>query len=275
MSVKCMAWVLEHSESRLSDRLVLLSLAEYAHDDGTMAFPSVETLAHKARVNERTCRRSLRSLEDAGEIETMGTTRYGTVIYRVLMGSDKGGQFVRGGKWCGGQPVPEGGAITTDNGTDCPPIRKEPSVPVNLESAGARGRVNGDGGEPEVKVRGRKVKPDLWKLTDRVLAEYNSQSGSKLRLLTSSGQPSQAATRIYCRVSDYPDITFEEHADIIARTLASRWWGDTAPSIGVVFGPKVFEDNIARPAESALNGTKKDRDKKRLAAMARLMGREP
>lgn len=267
-----MAWVLEHSESRLSDRLVLLSLAEYAHDDGSMAFPSVETLAHKARVNERTCRRSLRNLEDVGEIQTMGTTRYGTVIYRVLMGSEatseEGGQFVRGGNLSGGANSTEGGANTTENGTDCPPTRKEPSLPVNKEGARASGRVNG----ADPKIRGRAVKPDLWKLTGEVLAEYNRQAGSNLRLLTSGGQPSQAATRIYCRIADYPDIALEEHADIISRTLASRWWGDTAPSIGVVFGPKVFEDNIARPAESALNGTKKDRDKRRLAAMARLMG---
>jgi hypothetical protein len=113
----------------------------------------------------------------------------------------------------------------------------------------------------------------LWHLTTEVLAEYNRQTGSKLRAMTSAGKPSEASKRIYMRIKDYPDITFDEFADIIERTLASRWWGkDSAPTIGVVFGPNVFEDNITRKPGG--KNDKQGRDKKRLAAMARLMGQE-
>lgn len=281
MSVKCMAWVLEHSESRLSDRLVLLALAEYAHDDGSMAFPAVETLARKARVGETTCRKSLRSLEADGEIEPMGKTKFGTVIYRLLMGQpstsnevddptrEGAADFAGGAESTGGQNLPKGGQDLPKGGQDLPPNRQEPSIPVKGGSAGASGRVE----VPSLKVGRGKVKEEWWDLTARVLTEYNRQAGMNLRLLTSAGKPSEAAKRIYLRIRDYPDISFDEHADIIQRTLASRWWGSGAPTIGVVYGPNVFEDNIARPGDSVgdKRADKKDRDQRRLAAMHRLV----
>ena len=111
-------------------------------------------------------------------------------------------------------------------------------------------------------------------MTSRVLAEYNRQAGANLRLMTSAGKPSEAAKRIYLRIRDYPDITFDEYADIIRRTLASRWWGSGSPSIGVVFGPNVFEDNIARSdaPQTDKRLDKKQRDERRLAAIHRLAG---
>ncbi|MET0604195.1 MAG: hypothetical protein ABW167_19580 [Baekduia sp.] len=97
-----------------------------------------------------------------------------------------------------------------------------------------------------VKVGGKPVNAEAWSLTERCLASFNEQAGKKLRLLKSSGEPSEAAKRIYGRVRAYPDITLAEHADIIRRTLASQWWGKGEASIGVVYGPNVFEDNITR-----------------------------
>lgn len=123
-----------------------------------------------------------------------------------------------------------------------------------------------------MKVGGRSVDPELWALTADVLTEYNAQAGTKLRLLTSAGKPSEAAKRVYSRIATYPDIPLTKHADIIARTLASRWWGDGPPSIGVVYGPNVFEDNIARPAAPSRPNGKRERDRMRLGALARLMG---
>jgi hypothetical protein len=124
-----------------------------------------------------------------------------------------------------------------------------------------------------VRVNGKPVKATAWNLTELIVAEFNTQTDSKLRVLTSSGDASEAAKRVYLRVLKYPDITLEKHRDIIARTLSSRWWGTNPPTIGVVYGPKVFEENITRPAASLSKPTdlKTERDRKRLAAMARLM----
>jgi hypothetical protein len=96
------------------------------------------------------------------------------------------------------------------------------------------------------RVGGRPVDSAAWGLTLLVLGEFNRQADKDLGATTGSGSMSESAKRIYGRVREFPDITLVEHADIIRRTLASEWWGDGAPSVGVVYGPKVFEDNITR-----------------------------
>lgn len=123
-----------------------------------------------------------------------------------------------------------------------------------------------------VKIGGVVVAKKRWENTGLILAEYNRQAGSKYRVLTSGKQPSQAAQRIYKVLKAYPDITLDEHADIIRRTLASHWWGSNKPTPSVVYGMGVFEDNITRdptvevkagPKEEATTGRSKQ---ERLAA---------
>jgi Helix-turn-helix domain len=85
MSVKAMVWVLEHSDETLGRRLVLLALADKANDDGTGAWPSVETLARSARLSTRQVQRCLRDLERSGAIVREGTSSYGTTQWGVNM----------------------------------------------------------------------------------------------------------------------------------------------------------------------------------------------
>lgn len=93
MSLRALVWVLDHSEARLGQRLVLLGLAEYAHDDGSNAFPSVAMLARKARLSERATQTALRELERDGRICACGVSSFGTRIWRVIMhgGADSAG----------------------------------------------------------------------------------------------------------------------------------------------------------------------------------------
>jgi hypothetical protein len=85
MSLRAMVQVFDHSDARLSDRLVLLVLADHAHDDGSNAFPSVTTIAAKARISERAVFDSLKALEAAGEIERAGKTSRGVTIWRLAL----------------------------------------------------------------------------------------------------------------------------------------------------------------------------------------------
>ena len=85
MSVKVMGWVWEHSEARASALLLLLALADFAHDDGGSIFPSVKTLAMKIRMSERQTQNLLRQLERAEEIEKVGFGPAGTNCYRIHM----------------------------------------------------------------------------------------------------------------------------------------------------------------------------------------------
>lgn len=223
MSIVCLSWVMKHSEAKLGARLTLFSLAEFAHDDGSKAFPAIETLMERTRLSRSGVKSALKSLRDAGSIVETGTTRAGVVVYRVVM--EGGSESDRG------QNLTEGGSESGPN-------------PLGEPSSSSKG-----GQLP--KIAGRKVDRALWETTVAVLAEFNSQTGKRLAAVTGGGAASESAKRIYGRVKDWPALTVEEHAGIIRRTLASKWWGDGAPSIGVVFGPRVFEDNMGREEQPA------------------------
>lgn len=93
MSITVQAWVYQHSEARLADRLVLLAIADEADDDGTGAFPSLRRIAHKARVAVGTASEAVRRLEAAGVLEVDRPERTGRGHfnrYRVLMGPSEG-----------------------------------------------------------------------------------------------------------------------------------------------------------------------------------------
>jgi hypothetical protein len=82
-----MAWVWESSRSEGIARLVLLAIADAASDDGGDAWPSVHTLASKAKVGERTVQRAVRRLVELGELEVRSNAgKHGVNVYRILMG---------------------------------------------------------------------------------------------------------------------------------------------------------------------------------------------
>jgi hypothetical protein len=85
MSVRAISRVLEHSAARGGARLVLLSIANRAHDDGSGAWPSIRTIAHEANLSERQVRYCLRRLQQMGELRIdPAAGRRGTNLYTVL-----------------------------------------------------------------------------------------------------------------------------------------------------------------------------------------------
>jgi hypothetical protein len=100
MSIHVINWVLRHSEATLGCRLVLIAMADTAHDDGSKTFQSVETIAEKARMSRRAVQAALRKLEEEGHIEVTGRTRSGTIVYTirgVVTSPDEGGEADDGG----------------------------------------------------------------------------------------------------------------------------------------------------------------------------------
>lgn len=88
MSVHVLSWVMRHSETTGTDRLVLFCLADRANDDG-ICWPSIPTIARDARVHEDTARRAVRRLAETGHVEIVdggakGAGRGNTNRYRVL-----------------------------------------------------------------------------------------------------------------------------------------------------------------------------------------------
>lgn len=88
MSIQAVAWVLEHSQAKLADRLVLIAIANHVGSRGWDAWPSVETIATEAGVHEVTVWRSIRALEELGELVVQRrpgkSSRYGLAALQPL-----------------------------------------------------------------------------------------------------------------------------------------------------------------------------------------------
>lgn len=109
VSIKVMTAVWENAPVRQGSLLVLLALADFASDNG-LCWPSVETLAKKARLKRRHTQDILWKLERLGWItREVGTGPYGANHYRVnLEGvqkmhparfpADGGANFAEGGR---------------------------------------------------------------------------------------------------------------------------------------------------------------------------------
>ncbi len=68
MSHEAVAWVLNHSDTKGTEKLILVGIASHADKYGRNAWPSIETLARYASVNERNTHRAIASLRDAGHL---------------------------------------------------------------------------------------------------------------------------------------------------------------------------------------------------------------
>jgi hypothetical protein len=81
------------------EELVLaLALADWADDDGTNIFPSVELLQHKTRKSRRTVQRQLRALERVGWLELVSPRKGGQYLsaeYRISAAWLKGVNLTR------------------------------------------------------------------------------------------------------------------------------------------------------------------------------------
>jgi hypothetical protein len=76
--------VWQHSRQSGGALVLLLAIADNAHDDGDSAYPSIATLAKKARMTERNVNLLLKQLVEAGEIGIrQGEGPRGTNVYRV------------------------------------------------------------------------------------------------------------------------------------------------------------------------------------------------
>jgi hypothetical protein len=69
MSIAVMTYVWKHSTHKGSELLTLLAIADYAHDDGTNAYPSIAELSAKTRMTERSMQLILKKLELSKELQ--------------------------------------------------------------------------------------------------------------------------------------------------------------------------------------------------------------
>ncbi|WP_081655932.1 helix-turn-helix domain-containing protein [Amycolatopsis vancoresmycina] len=94
MSYKAVAWALYEAPMLLTEkgkpdttaRLVLVAMAEAAHEDGTNAYPSPLRIHWATGLDERTVSRAIARLERAGLIQQDGTVRSGTKRWTLTIG---------------------------------------------------------------------------------------------------------------------------------------------------------------------------------------------
>jgi hypothetical protein len=174
MSVEAMTAVFKHSQSTLGSRLVLIALADNAHDDGGSAFPSVETIARKALLSERTVRYCLRNLEAIGEIKRTGVHASGTNIYTITLPGLEGANSSGVQILHRGQSTTEGGAnYDTEHVEDCPLTVNEPSVNRHWTKAdiSEAPKTNGSGSGTK---RATAVRSD-WTPTEQDIAKIREE----------------------------------------------------------------------------------------------------
>lgn len=246
MSVHVLSWALRHSEARQSDRLVLLVLADHAKDDGTAAWPSVQTIAEQARISERQAQRALRSLEAAGEIRQSGRSKSGTTVWDIE-GYRRHEGLVAGVSEChpGGDVGVAVGVTSATEGGDMGVTRSVLRASVQDPSTTARAREGGvvvalpNTGSVGWKVDRLPVTPAEDGLARAVLALWNERAGQRLA-------SREWVAKIVMRVREHPELDLDDHERVIESALNDPWWKGAA-TLAVVYGNGAqFERCIAQ-----------------------------
>lgn len=129
MSIQALTYVLEHCEATGSARCLMFAIANHANERGENCWASVATLAHEARIAERTTQYALRDLEEAGEIEVSGISAKGTTVYRICAMAEKADQLpLLASRQRGADPAP-GGANHDKGGCKSAPEGVQTSAP--------------------------------------------------------------------------------------------------------------------------------------------------
>lgn len=123
-----------------------------------------------------------------------------------------------------------------------------------------------------ITYRGKRVSPPLVGVALEALSAFNSHAGTRLPPFLSDGSKSDALCRVLGAVTARPEVTRTQWEQAVARAFEEPWWRG-APSIGVVFGPKVVEKHL-HPAPiiespEATKERKRQQRKERQRAAAR------
>ncbi len=174
MSVQAMAWVLDHSPAKGTDRLVLLSIANHADkspsDGAWEAWPGIATIQREAALDRtRTVNDALSRLIEAGHLERIINgapdqrirADHRPNLYRVLLSNGVPCGDTRCG--CHGvtpdderDDVPRPDGVTPDDITGCRETSSEPSLNRKDEPSSTKGK--------------RSSFPDAFRLTPEMRA---------------------------------------------------------------------------------------------------------
>jgi hypothetical protein len=257
MSVRVSAWVWEHSPvEHRGDLLVLLALADHAHDDGSSAYPSVDTLARKARLSRRGTFDALRRLKDCGAITPEGTGPTGTIRYRVNLGPWV--QSLHGAVTAPVQFAAPGGAATAPTGVQSP--APEPSKKPSEKN------------RPAVEPAGSTARGDVRSVFDAWVAA-TERDPARTKLTADRRRRIEKAIASH-GVDDCSAAVRHIGQDAWARGAndRSRRFDDIEHALGSAERIERWRDQQPRQAPNGGRAERDARAREDLAALERLMG---
>ena len=171
-----------------SELLVLLAMADYANDDGTSIYPSVKSLAKRARLSEDQTRRIIHKLIADGVVELVeqggwNGNRNKSNEYRIIL--DSAGKL-QGGVLADcrdGTGVDARGGTRADASTVLAPMQEDPSynhhkqAPMTVDALPAAPS-SGDELNPQVLIKDLRsrafmyIDRDAVKIAGMLLADY-------------------------------------------------------------------------------------------------------
>lgn len=120
MSIRVMTDVWQYSKQKGSSLLLMLAIADFSHDDGTGAWPSISTLSKKLRMSERNVQLLIRQAQETGELHVQERIGPFVNLYRIIINSGMVKSFhdeagFRGGEDCHGEKSGSHGEIQSIN----------------------------------------------------------------------------------------------------------------------------------------------------------------
>lgn len=127
-----------------------------------------------------------------------------------------------------------------------PPVRSPLKVVKTRETQEAALRAHA----LSVTYKGRAVPKPLAVRAGRMVAWYNHLTGQHRQWFTPNGEVTEDYKRALGAAINHPEVTDEQWQRVLRGVLANPWW-DGPPTIGVVFGPSVVDDNLEAPTRGA------------------------
>ena len=278
-------WALEQRVGSTGGKAILQTLSMLADMRSGFCFAYQEDLARWTECHDRSVRRHLTGLIEAGLIDK----RHAYRADRTRLADEflLLAPWVK--EWPDGFPVGSGERDfeAASSGQSVQMALRQPTpggtghrlpdtndLATTNESREARERAVEEGEPLRIRFKGKAVDEEVARRACLLVRHVAERTGSSFQCWRPGGEPHENLRRVVGALLDYPEHGFDRWARMVDEVLESPWWGEGSPSIGAFFGPRVVEDNLLNPRrgaarrETAAQRKRRERDE-RIAARHR------
>ena len=259
MSLEAQQWAWDLDDVRDGDFRLLLALADSSNGQG-MVMLAQERLAKMCKCDERTIRRRLNSLRTQQLVKRMpsyrvdGKGRGVDMLVLMMPGWPEVVDDIVGMEMPHVSDGEHTGQIV-HKPDDEPTKGNDRAKKANRTNRAADivvvtyfGSTKEDVGTSiqRPSVDKLKVNNEEWSAAETIIAAFNEAFETKFTLVGSRGsRPTEHLKRIVCRLRENPEVTLDEHKEMIKRNAElppiGHWWGAGKPTtVGVLYGDRSF-----------------------------------